>query len=235
MFKKKLFGLSLIVLSTVFLFVSLSFADELGDIQKAIKEKGAKWVAGKTSMMMLTPEERRMRLGVDFTKGLRVGDGIPYQESFAAAPPSFDWRNIDGKETSYVTPIRNQGSCGSCWAFAATAALESYILMTQNMPNNIDLNLAEQILVSCYNPDGCSGGSPSGASSYIKSTGLPPEDMFPLYGLRCRGWIIFGTLQPGRQQLAGIDLQDIELWVRFGDGFGHQGRTGELRTSGNDL
>ena len=178
MFKKKLFGLSLIVLSTVFLFVSLSFADELGDIQKAIKEKGAKWVAGKTSMMMLTPEERRMRLGVDFTKGLRVGDGIPYQESFAAAPPSFDWRNIDGKETSYVTPIRNQGSCGSCWAFAAAAALESYILMTQNTPNT-DLNLAEQILVSCYNTDGCSGGSPSGASSYIKSTGLPGEGCFP--------------------------------------------------------
>jgi Papain family cysteine protease/Kre9/KNH-like N-terminal Ig-like domain len=177
MFKRKFFGLSLILLSAVFLFDSLSFADELADIQKAIKEKGAKWAAGKTSMMMLTPEERRMRLGLDFTKGLRAGDEIPYQESFAAVPGGFDWRNIDGNGTSYVTPVRNQGNCGSCWAFAAAAALESYTLMTQNTPNT-NLDLAEQILVSCYNPNGCSGGSPSGASAYIKSTGLPGEGCF---------------------------------------------------------
>ena len=46
------------------------------------------------------------------------------------------------------------------------------------MPN-INLDLAEQILVSCYNPNGCSGGLPSGASSHIKSTGLPLESCFP--------------------------------------------------------
>ena len=170
---------SLILVSALFLFgnASFSFADELENIQKGIKEKGAKWVAGKTSMMMLTPEERRMRLGLDFTKGLSIGETIPYQESFAAVPASFDWRNIDGNGTSYVTPVRNQGSCGSCWAFAAAAGLESYTLMTQNRPNT-NLDLSEQILVSCYNPNGCSGGSPSGASSYIKSTGLPLESCF---------------------------------------------------------
>jgi hypothetical protein len=179
MVKKRFFILSLILLSALFLFVnaSFSFADELENIQKGIKEKGAKWVAGKTSMMMLPPEERRMRLGLDFTKGLSIGETISYQETFAAVPPSFDWRNIDGNGKSYVTPIRNQQSCGSCWAFAAAAALESYTLMTQNLPGT-NLDLAEQILISCYNPNGCSGGSPSGASSYIKSTGLPLESCF---------------------------------------------------------
>ena len=177
MVKKRFFVLSLMLLSACFLFGNAAYADELADFQKGIKEKGAKWVAGKTSMMMLAPEERRMRLGLDFTKGLSVGETIPYQESFAAVPESFDWRNIDGNGTGYVTPIRNQKSCGSCWAFAAAAALESYILMTRNSPN-INLDLSEQILVSCYNPNGCSGGSPSGASSYIKSTGLPLESCF---------------------------------------------------------
>ena len=178
MFRKKVIALSLILVSVVFLFGTVSFADELADIQEAVKAKGAKWVAGKTSMMMLTPEERRMRLGLAFAKGLPEFEAIPYQETFASVPPSFDWRNIDGNGTSYVTPVRNQGACGSCWAFAATAALESYMLMTHNMPN-INLDLSEQILISCYNPNGCSGGSPSGASSYIKTTGLPLETCFP--------------------------------------------------------
>lgn len=177
MAKKWFFVLSLLIFSASFLFGTAALADELADIQKGIKEKGAKWVAGKTSMMRLTPEERRMRLGLDFSKGLSIGETVPFEESFGAVPVSFDWRDIDGKGTSYVTPIRNQRSCGSCWAFAATAALESYTLMTQNMPN-FNLDLAEQILVSCYNLDGCSGGSPSGASSYIRSTGLPLESCF---------------------------------------------------------
>jgi hypothetical protein len=178
MFKKTLFALGFLVVAILFLISSVSFADELSEIQKAIKEKGAKWVAGKTSMMMLPPEERRMRLGLSLAKGLPDYEAIPYQETFTAVPASFDWRNVDGDGTSYVTPIRNQASCGSCWAFAATAGLESYTLMTQNKPNT-ELNLAEQILLSCYDSDGCEGGSPSGASDYIKSTGLPLESCFP--------------------------------------------------------
>ncbi len=49
--------------------------------------------------------------------------------------------------------------------------------MTQNIPN-YNLDLAEQILISCYNTNGCSGGSLSGASSYIKTVGLPLESCF---------------------------------------------------------
>jgi hypothetical protein len=178
MFKKKLFALGFLLVAILFLISSVSFADELGDIQKAIKAKGAKWVAGRTSMMLLTPEERRMRLGLGQAKGKPDEEAVPYQESLASVPASFDWRNIDGNGTSYVTPIRNQSSCGSCWAFADTAGLESYTLMTQNIPNT-NLDLAEQILISCYNTNGCSGGSPSGASNYFKNIGLPLETCFP--------------------------------------------------------
>jgi hypothetical protein len=178
MFKKKLFAIVFLVAAVLFLNSSALFADELGDIQKAIKEKGAKWVAGKTSMMMLSPEERRMRLGLGQAKGTPDTEAAPYQESFAAVPANFDWRDVDGNGTSYVTPVRNQRSCGSCWAFAAAAGLESYTIMTQNAPNT-NIDVAEQILISCYNTNGCSGGSPSGASSYIKTKGLPPESCSP--------------------------------------------------------
>ena len=67
-------------------------------------------------------------------------------------PDSFDWRDGGG-----VTPIRNQGSCGSCWAFATIAPVESAILRTMGIP----ADLSEQWLVSCYVDEdhhGCDGG-----------------------------------------------------------------------------
>ena len=156
MLKKKIAVFILIVASAVFLLGTVSFADEVANIQAAIKAKGKKWVAGRTSMMMLSPEERRARLGNFQAKGLPYPDAEPYQESYTAVPATFDWRNMNGDGSSYVTPIRDQKSCGSCWAFAAAAGLESYTLMTQSMPNT-NLDLAEQILISCQNPNGCSG------------------------------------------------------------------------------
>jgi C1A family cysteine protease len=67
-----------------------------------------------------------------------------------ALPPSYDLR-----PSGYVTPIRNQGGCGSCWAFATVGAMESAMLY-HNLPST---DLSEQFLVSC-NQSGysCSGG-----------------------------------------------------------------------------
>jgi C1A family cysteine protease len=69
---------------------------------------------------------------------------------------SFDWRNNNGQ--NYLPPIRNQGSCGSCWAFGTVAPLEAAILIKQGQA----VDLSEQYLVSCsFNESydyGCSGG-----------------------------------------------------------------------------
>jgi C1A family cysteine protease len=56
-------------------------------------------------------------------------DEIPVQTAAAPAalPSSFDWRN-QGK----VTPVKNQGSCGTCWIFGTLAALESKVLIGEN-------------------------------------------------------------------------------------------------------
>jgi C1A family cysteine protease len=177
MMQRKKGGLALMLFSAVFFLTGLSRADELGEFQKGITNKGAKWVAGNTSMMQLHPTERIKRLGLNYSKEMAAVQATPYQESFTAVPGTFDWRNIDGNGKSYVTPVKNQQSCGSCWAFATAAALESYLLMTQNVPN-YNLDLSEQLLLSCYNTNGCSGGSPSGASYYIQSVGLPVESCF---------------------------------------------------------
>ena len=65
------------------------------------------------------------------------------------APESLDWRD-EGK----VTPVKNQGGCGSCWAFSGTGAIESALLMN----NQTETILAEQLYVDCApNPDSCGG------------------------------------------------------------------------------
>ena len=162
-------------LAAIFLLVSLNalaFAGELGDIHKAIKEKNAKWEAGETSVNKLSHSERKLRASANLPHLKDTDTFVTPEPPLAGISPSLDWRNYNG--LSYVTPVKNQGSCGSCWAFATTAELESYFLKQENLPNNIE-DFAEQILVSCSGAGSCGGGTPSAASSYIRDTGLPPE------------------------------------------------------------
>ena len=156
-----------------------SSEQELDELKHAIKSKGARWVADETSVSKLPDDQRKGRLGA--LKPVRSGKEAGLQEISPEAPAaalasSLDWRNYNG--FLYVTPVRNQGNCGSCWAFAATAALESYVLITENIPGT-DLNLSEQVLVSCSGAGSCSGGYIGSASQYISNTGLPPEACFP--------------------------------------------------------
>ncbi len=71
-------------------------------------------------------------------------------EEPAALPAAWDWRQHSG-----VSPVRDQGGCGSCWAFATVASLESVLLMKQGLLTD----LSEQHLVSWNsNGWGCNGG-----------------------------------------------------------------------------
>ncbi|XP_069768083.1 pro-cathepsin H [Narcine bancroftii] len=93
-------------------------------------------------------------------------------------PESIDWR----KKGKFVTPVKNQGGCGSCWTFSTTGCLESAIaIRSQNL-----LSLAEQQLVDCaqnFNNHGCFGGLPSQAFEYIKyNHGLETEEDYPYKG-----------------------------------------------------
>ena len=66
-------------------------------------------------------------------------------------PPAFNWCDLDG-----CTPVRDQGQCGSCWAFATVGALELNIIIRAGEPED----LSEQYLVSCNSEGwGCNGGS----------------------------------------------------------------------------
>ena len=80
----------------------------------------------------------------------------------ADLPATFDWRTLPG-----FPAIRNQGGCGSCWAFAATGVMECAILIDQGL----SLNLAEQWLVSCTNAGDCGGGWAIEAYEFVRCNG----------------------------------------------------------------
>lgn len=127
-----------------------------------------------------TPEEFRGMLGTSNKFRSRdiesVGRFIGLPEHIKV-PESIDWR-----EKGAVTPVKNQGQCGSCWAFSTTGSLEGqHFISTGNL-----ISLSEQQLVDCskkYNNDGCNGGLMDNAFTYIKENGgIESEEAYPYKG-----------------------------------------------------
>jgi cathepsin F len=110
----------------------------------------------------------------EFTKRNTFGAGVAAAEGptlplydTSDLPESFDWR-----EKGAVNPVKNQGQCGSCWAFATIANIEG----THFAQSNNLVSLSEQELVDCDTVDqGCNGGLPSQALEYLKKNNLGEE------------------------------------------------------------
>ncbi|MFX0198844.1 MAG: C1 family peptidase [Candidatus Hodarchaeota archaeon] len=139
----------------------------------------AKWLIGILMVLFLAFGLGPMAAAAEYGLGDIPLDPETYQrylqiwpeEAVEALPASYDARD-DG----IVTPAKNQGSCGSCWAFASVGAFESHLLKQFGFGPT---DLSEQQQVSCnLSMVGCCGGS-SSAPRYWESAGPIYEACFP--------------------------------------------------------
>ncbi|MBN3300019.1 CATK protein, partial [Amia calva] len=89
-------------------------------------------------------------------------------------------KSIDYRKLGYVTPVKNQGSCGSCWAFSSVGALEGQLKKTTGTLRS----LSPQNLVDCVTDnDGCGGGYMTNAFKYVSNNrGIDSEESYPYVG-----------------------------------------------------
>jgi len=137
-------------------------------------EKGsAKY--GPTKFADLTEVEFRRMLGLRPHMKPTLSAMSPAVIPDIDLPSEYDWR-----AKNVVTPVKNQGMCGSCWAFSVTGNVEGqWAIKHQEL-----LSLSEQELVDCDTVDeGCNGGLPENAYKVINELGgLELEDDYPYDG-----------------------------------------------------
>ncbi|CAD8068855.1 unnamed protein product [Paramecium sonneborni] len=117
-------------------------------------------------------QEEFISIYLTFTppEGWQPEEGEVVQEN-VEPNDSADWRS--------VVRVKDQGGCGSCWAFSAVGAVEAFLRVVKGQ----NLNLSEQQLVDCdTSSQGCNGGYPDKAISYIARNGAESQANYPYVG-----------------------------------------------------
>jgi len=162
------------------------FKDNVDKITRHNAE-GKSWTLGLTPFADMTPEEFKTKVvgnecAESFEKNkklkrakakLRQGRRMVSEGN----PSSIDWV-AQGK----VTPVKNQQSCGSCWAFSTTGSIEARCAIAGNTS---PVSLSEQELVDCDNVDnGCNGGAMDNGFNYAQQhSGLCEETAYPYFAV----------------------------------------------------
>ena len=143
----------------------------------AYAQSGFSWEPTTAFTDSLTPERRANLFGFreppDFEREYREHLKI-YPEDKLDLPSNFSWVDEGG-----LTSVKNQGDCGSCWAFAAIGQIESHLKIYYGQ----DLNLSEQQMILC-NPYGadCNGGWASAVYNVAMTYGAVHEEAIPYSG-----------------------------------------------------
>jgi len=137
------------------------------------------WTVGINKFSDLTAEEFESTM-LGYIGGAKRNSSVSSSEDFA----TIDWR-----KKGATTPVKNQGHCGSCWAFSTTGGIEASEFIDTGFHKIV--SLSEQALVDCsgsYGNQGCNGGLMDNAFKFVKANGIPTEYSYPYTGVngRCK-------------------------------------------------
>lgn len=130
----------------------------------------------------LTHKEFREQMGGCFKLPQHIIENNITEGSTFLPPSNVDLPDqVDWRSEGYVTPVKNQGQCGSCWSFSSTGSLEGqHFKKTGVLPE-----LSEQNLVDCtksYGNEGCKGGWMDNSFKYVRDNkGIDSETGYPYY------------------------------------------------------
>jgi C1A family cysteine protease len=162
----------------------------IAEVQAALADRGATWKAAPNFLTDMPSDRRKLYLGFTPQPGSTLqqleerGKAIAAGHRMAAGgpgyPQAFDWRNRNGQ--NFITPIRDQGACGSCVAFGTTAAVEG-TLRVQLGDASLVVDLSEASLFYCIGGSqgrNCGNGWwPQNALTGYQNVGVPDEACFP--------------------------------------------------------
>lgn len=134
---------------------------------------------GITQFADMTDEEFQSQILISLKDMSTLSPKTFIGTTYEPIPNGVDWRT-----SGAVTPVKNQGQCGSCWSFSTTGVLEGAFKVSKgSLPN-----YSEQQLVDCcgkkgYQCQGCSGAWPEWALNYVNSAGIVSESTYPYKGV----------------------------------------------------
>eukprot|EP00811_Abedinium_folium_P037328 NODE_9953_length_1387_cov_78.186508.p1 GENE.NODE_9953_length_1387_cov_78.186508~~NODE_9953_length_1387_cov_78.186508.p1 ORF type:complete len:365 (-),score=81.22 NODE_9953_length_1387_cov_78.186508:292-1290(-) len=171
------------------------FKEMFGKVYSTAAEEEARFAAFAANMLIVREENAK---GQDYTLGVGPFADLTLEEfskqhlgykrpakpfGDAAFLGTHKWQGedlpavVDWTKNGAVTPVKNQGQCGSCWAFSTTGSLEGALKISSGKL----VSLSEQQLMDCagsFGNQGCNGGLMTSAFEYVESNAICTEDTY---------------------------------------------------------
>ncbi|KAI9553041.1 hypothetical protein GHT06_020931 [Daphnia sinensis] len=164
------------------------FSETHNNIVKHNANKDATFQMGHNQFSVMTEEEKQQFFGALLpVPPVNISSHVSSRQVATA---------VDYRTHACMSPVRNQGYCGSCWAFSATAVVEFQKCRKSGLTR---VDLSEQHLIDCSRANGCSGGWEDEAWQYLASnSGQDLESRYP-YTARAATCNFQNANSPGAQ------------------------------------